>query len=74
MDGFSCGGQGAHHVISRSSLEHLTTGEDIDFKHPRGLNKSSILELARGQWIHQHLNLLIKKYIIRPSLRLSDSS
>ena len=33
--------------------------EDIDFKHPRGLNKSSILELARGQWIHQHLNLLI---------------
>jgi len=33
--------------------------EDIDFKHPRGLNKSNILELARGQWIHQHLNLLI---------------
>jgi len=33
--------------------------EDIDFKHPRGLNKSNILELARGQWLHQHLNLLI---------------
>ena len=33
--------------------------EDIDFQHPRGLNKSNVLELARGQWIHQHLNLII---------------
>lgn len=33
--------------------------EDINFQHPRGLNKAEILELARGQWLNQHLNLLI---------------
>jgi DNA replication protein DnaC len=45
--------------LSQAKLQQTACIEDIDFKHPRGLNKSNILELARGQWIHQHLNLLI---------------
>lgn len=45
--------------LSQAKLQQLACIEDIDFKHPRGLDKSNILELARVQWIHQHLNLLI---------------
>ncbi len=33
--------------------------EDMDFRQPRGLDKSLILDLAQCQWIKQHLNLLI---------------
>ena len=45
--------------LGQAKLQQTACVEDIDFKHPRGLNKSTILELARGQWIRQHLNLLI---------------
>lgn len=45
--------------LQQAKLQQTACIEDIDFKHPRGLNKSTILELARAQWIHQHLNLLI---------------
>ena len=45
--------------LSQAKLQQSACVEDIDFKHPRGLNKSAIQELARGQWIQQHLNLLI---------------
>ena len=33
--------------------------EDIDFRQPRGLDKSLILSLASNQWISEHHNLLI---------------
>ena len=45
--------------LASAKLQQTACIEDIDFKHPRGLNKSVILELAHGQWINQHLNLLI---------------
>lgn len=45
--------------LQQAKLQQTACIEDIDFKHPRGLNKSHILELAHGQWIHQHMNLLI---------------
>lgn len=45
--------------LNQAKLQQTACIEDIDFKHPRGLNKSVISELARGQWINQHLNLLI---------------
>lgn len=45
--------------LSQAKLKHAACIEDIDFKHPRGLNKSVIQDLAQGQWIRQHLNLLI---------------
>lgn len=45
--------------LTQAKLQQTACMEDIDFKHPRGLNKANILELAHGQWIRQHLNLLI---------------
>jgi DNA replication protein DnaC len=45
--------------IGQAKFKQAACIEDIDFKHPRGLNKSNILELARGAWVKQHLNLLI---------------
>ena len=32
---------------------------DVDFEVPRGLKKSQFLEWAQGQWLTQHLNLVI---------------
>ena len=33
--------------------------EDIDFRHPRGLDKSLVLRLADCRWIKEHNNLII---------------
>jgi DNA replication protein DnaC len=33
--------------------------EDLDFTHPRGLNRSVIRSLATGEWIKNHQNILI---------------
>jgi DNA replication protein DnaC len=33
--------------------------EDIDFRQPRGLDKSLIMSLASNQWVAEHHNLLI---------------
>ena len=45
--------------LSQAKLQQTACVEDIDFKHPRGLSKANVIELARGQWISQHLNLMI---------------
>ena len=42
-----------------AKLQQTASLENIDYQHPRGLNKSNILELAQGQWIRNHLSLLI---------------
>ncbi|MDP2652391.1 MAG: ATP-binding protein, partial [bacterium] len=33
--------------------------EDIDYKHPRGLNKQTILELCSTDWITRHQTVLL---------------
>jgi len=45
--------------LQQARLQQNACIEDIDFKHPRGLDKSVIHELFRCQWITQSLNLLI---------------
>lgn len=45
--------------LTQAKFKESACVEDIDFQHPRGLNKAKILELAHGQWVKQHLNLLI---------------
>lgn len=35
------------------------TIEDLDLSPARGLDRSFILELAQGEWIHRHLNILV---------------
>jgi DNA replication protein DnaC len=33
--------------------------EDIDYRHPRGLQRSQIAQLVSGQWVRQHHNLVL---------------
>ncbi len=44
----------------RSAKLRLTaTVEDIDYRHPRGLDKRLMLSLATCEWIHQRHNVLL---------------
>ena len=45
--------------LRQAKLKQNACIEDIDFKQPRGIDKSLILDLAQCQWIKKHLNLLI---------------
>jgi DNA replication protein DnaC len=45
--------------LRQAKLKQNACIEDIDFKQPRGLDKSLILDLAQCQWIRKNLNLLI---------------
>ena len=45
--------------LRRAKLRHAACIEDIDFRHPRGLDKDLILSLADGRWVREHLNALI---------------
>ncbi|HLF66981.1 MAG TPA: IS21-like element helper ATPase IstB [Gammaproteobacteria bacterium] len=45
--------------LSQAKFQQAACIEDVNFSHPRGLNKAAFLELVRGHWVQQHLNLLI---------------
>ncbi len=45
--------------LRKAKLRQNACLEDIDFRHPRGLDKSVIMQLASGQWIKEANNLLI---------------
>lgn len=45
--------------LRRAKLKHNAALEDIDYRHPRGLDKSLIQSLAACQWVADHLNILI---------------
>jgi len=45
--------------LRKAKLRQNGSVEDIDFRHPRGLDKSLLLRLADCQWIKEHNNLLI---------------
>ncbi len=45
--------------LKRARLRQNASLEDIDFKQPRGLDKSLITKLADCQWIAKHQNLII---------------
>ena len=45
--------------LTQAKLQQAACIEDIDFQHERRLHKATVTELARGQWIQKHLNLLI---------------
>lgn len=46
-------------LLSKAKLRQNASIEDIDFRHPRGLDKSLALRLADCQWIKDHNNLII---------------
>jgi len=45
--------------LRKAKLRQQGSVEDIDFRHPRGLDRSLVLRLADCQWIKQHNNLII---------------
>ena len=45
--------------LRAAKLKQNTALEDVDFKRPRGLDRSLILKLADCQWVAGHLNVLV---------------
>ena len=45
--------------LRKAKLRHNATIEDIDYRHPRGLDRGLMSKLATCRWISQHHNLLI---------------
>ena len=45
--------------LRKAKLRQNGCVEDIDFRHPRGLDKSLVTRLADCQWIKKHNNLII---------------
>jgi len=45
--------------LNKAKLRQNACVEDVDFRHRRGLEKSSFMQLASCQWIKEHNNVLI---------------
>jgi DNA replication protein DnaC len=45
--------------LRQARLRQTATLEDIDFRHPRGLEKALITQLSSCHWVDQHHNILI---------------
>ena len=45
--------------LRQAKLRLSASGEDIDYRHPRGLDTSLMLRLASCQWVHDRHNVLI---------------
>jgi len=45
--------------LKAAKLRSNASIEDLDFHHPRGLDRAQILSLAEGQWVGAHQNVLI---------------
>lgn len=46
--------------LRQAKLRHHNAAvEDIDYRTPRGLDRSVMASLSQPQWIHEHLNVLI---------------
>ena len=45
--------------MRRAGLRQQAAVEDIDFRHPRGLDRSVVLSLASCQWVRSRRNCLI---------------
>lgn len=45
--------------LKNARLKLQAALEDIDYRHPRGLDRSLVRSLATSQWVTQHHNLLI---------------
>jgi len=46
-------------LLKAAKLKLQALPEDIDYRHPRGLQQSQFADLLSSQWIHQHHNVLI---------------
>lgn len=46
-------------LLKAARLKLQANPEDIDYRHPRGLQRSQFADLLSSHWIHQHHNVLI---------------
>jgi len=46
-------------LLKAAKLKLQANPEDIDYTHPRGLNKSQFASLLNGDWLQQHHNILM---------------
>src|SRR5215468_6683246 len=45
--------------LRQAKLRQTACIEDIDYRHPRGLDKGSVARLATYQWVRERHNVLI---------------
>jgi len=45
--------------LKKANLRQSASFEDIDFRHPRDLDKSLMLQLSTSQWVRSHNNIFI---------------
>jgi DNA replication protein DnaC len=45
--------------LKKAKLRLTATIEDVNYRHPRGLDKATLLSLAGCQWIREHHNCII---------------
>jgi len=45
--------------LKQAKLRQSATIEDIDYRHPRGLDKAAVLALASCKWIQKHQNCIV---------------
>lgn len=45
--------------LYRAKLRQSACLEDVDFRHPRGLDRSLVMTLSGCGWIREHLNVLV---------------
>ncbi len=45
--------------LYRAKLRQTACMEDIDFRHPRGLDRSLVMTLSSCNWVREHLNVLV---------------
>lgn len=53
------GKQGLAHRLRSAKLKERGVIEDIDYQHPRGLDRKLMGTLAGSEWVRQHQNLLL---------------
>jgi len=46
-------------LLTKARLKQTAALEDIDYRHPRGLDKQTMSELAGVQWLPRHQNVLV---------------
>lgn len=45
--------------LRRARLKQAATAEDVDFRHPRGLDRALFARLMTCRWVEEHQNVLI---------------
>ena len=45
--------------LKRPKFKQAATPEDVDYRHPRGLDRALFARLMTGRWVREHQNVLL---------------